>query len=203
MFLPKPNEKEFETSPAGTFAARCYRFVDLGTQPKEYLGTTTYKRMVGISWELPDELMKDQRPFSIYQRYVWSMSEKSTLRKHLENWRGAKFQESDFGEGGFDTRKLIGVPCMLSIVHAAKGDKTYANIASVSRLMKGFECPPAVNETLYFSLDDFEQGVFDKLSQGMRETIMRSPEYIKLKVPSMPETNDDDQHTDWGDRVPF
>lgn len=198
MLLPRPNEKEFETAPAGTFAARCYRFVDLGTQPKEYMGATSYKRMVGISWELPDELMKDQRPFSIYQKYVWSMSEKSTLRKHLESWRGLKFQESDFGEGGFDTKKLIGVPCMLSIVHNTKGDKTYANIASVSKLPKGFECPPAVNETLYFSLDEFNQTVFDKLSQGMREAIMRSPEYVQLKKPLVAEH---DASEEWGGHV--
>lgn len=198
MYLPKPNEKEFETAPAGTFAARCYRFVDLGTQPKEYLGTTSYKRMVGISWELPDELMKDGRPFSIYQRYVWSMSEKATLRKHLESWRGAKFQESDFGEAGFDTRKLIGVPCMLSIIHTTKGDKTYANISGVSGVMKGYEVHAAVNETLYFSLDDYDQAVFDKLSQGMREAIMRSPEYVKIKNPS-------DNHEEYGNSedIPF
>jgi hypothetical protein len=198
MLLPRPNEKEFETAPAGTFAARCYRFVDLGTQPKEYMGTTSYKRMVGISWELPDELMKDGRPFSIYQKYVWSMSEKATLRKHLESWRGVKFTDADFGDTGFDTRKLIGVPCMLSIVHATKGDKTYANIGSVSKVMKGYDVPAAINETLYFSLDTFEQSVFDKLSQGMKETIMRSPEYVQLKQQKVP---DHDPSEDWGNHV--
>lgn len=201
MLLPRPNEKEFETAPAGTFAARCYRFVDLGTQPKEYMGTTSYKRMIGLSWELPDELMKDGRPFSIYQKYVWSMSEKATLRKHLESWRGQKFQDSDFGEGGFDTKKLIGVPCMLSIVHAAKGDKTYANISSVSKVMKGYEVAPAVNETLYFSLDGFDQSVFDKLSQGMRETIMRSPEYVQIKQPA--KNHDEVNEYNHDDSIPF
>lgn len=204
MKLPQPNEKEFETAPAGTFAARCYRFVDLGTQPKEYMGTTSYKRMVGISWELPDELMKDGRPFSIYQKYVWSMSEKATLRKHLESWRGAKFQESDFGDNGFDTKKLIGVPCMLSIIHATKGDKTYANIGSVSKVMKGYEVAPAVNETLYLSLDAFDQSVFDKLSQGMRETIMRSPEYVQLKKPAHgAEEGDGPNEYEHLDSIPF
>lgn len=203
MLLPKPNEREFETPPAGTFAARCYRFVDLGTQPKEYMGATSYKRMVGISWELPDELMKDGRPFSIYQRYVWSMSEKSLLRKHLESWRGAKFQETDFGEGGFDTKKLIGVPCMLSVVHAVKGDKTYANIASVSRLMKGMTAPDAVNETLYFSLDDFDQATFDKLSQSMKEAISRSPEYIQLKQPVHNDNAEGHDYDAAADSIPF
>lgn len=201
MLLPKPNEKEFETCPSGTFAGRCYRFVDLGTQPKEYMGATTLKRMVGISWELPDELMKDGRPFSIYQRYVWSMSEKSTLRKHLESWRGQKFVDTDFGEGGFDTKKLIGAPCMIGVTHSVKGDKTYANISSISRPLKGLEVPPMVNEQLYFSLEDFEQSAFEKLSQGLRETIMRSPEYVNLKQNNHPQ--EDAAHDDMDSAIPF
>ena len=178
MLLPKPTGSDFELAPSGTFAARCYRFVDLGTQPKLYNGSTTLKRMVGISWELPDELMKDGKPFSIYQRYVWSMSEKSTLRKHLESWRGVKFVDADFGS--FDTRKLIGVPCMIGITHVAKEGKTYANISSISRPLKGLEVPAIVNEPLYFSLDEFDQTAFDRLSQSMKQTIMASPEYATL-----------------------
>lgn len=180
MFLPKPSEANFETPPDGAFPARCYRFIDLGTQPKEWMGATSYKRMVMLSWELPTELMADGRPFSIHQRFVWSMSEKSTLRKYLESWRGKKFTDADFGEGGFNTEKLIGATCTLSVVHATKGDKTYANIASVSRMMKGVEIPPPINETIYLSMDNFDQAAFEKLSQSMKETIMHSPEFQKI-----------------------
>lgn len=194
MFLPKPNETSFETPPAGAFPARCYRFIDLGTQPKDWMGNTQLKHMIMLSWELPTELMVDGRPFSIHQRFVWSMSEKSSLRKYLESWRGQKFTENDFGEGGFNTEKLIGATCTLSIVHAVKGDKTYANISAVSRMMKGVEIPEMVNEPIYFSLADFNQVTFDKLSQSLKETIARSPEYQKIidgrKEDHIPEMSD-------------
>ena len=182
MLLPKPPlEKEFENAPAGAHVGRCYKFIDLGTQPKTYQGQTSLKHMVGIGWELPLELMKDGRAFTTYQSYNWSMHPKSTLREMLENWRGVKFTDADFGEGGFDTKKLIGATCTISVVHnPGKDGKVYANIASVSRAMKGIEIPPMVNEAVYFSFDDFDGEVLNKLSQKMRDAIMRTPEYAKI-----------------------
>ena len=181
MKIPKPNEREFETPPADTFTARCYRFIDLGTQKKDWQGTVSFAHKVMISWELSGEgsAMKDGRPFSMHQRYTWSMSEKSTLRKHLESWRGKKFVEEDFGS--FDTKNLIGAPCMIGITHATKGDKVYANISSISRPLKGLDVPAMVNEPLYFSLAEFDQSAFDKLSQSLKEIIMISPEFVQLK----------------------
>lgn len=182
MLLPHPPiEKEFENAPAGAHLGRCYKFIDLGTQPKTYNNVTTLKHMVGIGWELPLELMKDGRPFTVYQSYNWSMHPKSTLRGMLENWRGVKFTDADFGEGGFNTEKLIGATCTISIVHNIGNDgKNYANIASVSRAMKGIEIPAMVNEAVYFSFEKFDGEVLNKLSNKMREAIMRSPEYAKL-----------------------
>ncbi len=118
------------------------------------------------------------------------MHEKATLRKTLESWRGKKFVDSDFGPGGFDTAKLIGVPCMLGIGHAERNGKIYANITTVSPLLKGYDMPPAVNPTIYFSFQELEglaelerkrhiDDLLTKLSQGTRETLMRAPEYQK------------------------
>lgn len=182
MLLPKPPlEKEFEPTPAGAHAGRCYKFVDLGTQPKTYKGVTSLKHMVGIGWELPLELMKDARPFTVYQSYNWSMHPKSTLRNMLENWRGEKFTDADFGEGGFDTKKLIGAKCTISVVHNQGNDgKVYSNIASVSKVMKGIEVPDMINDPVYFSFESFDGEALNKLSNKMREAILRTPEYAHL-----------------------
>jgi hypothetical protein len=182
MFLPRPPiEKEFENAPSGAHVGRCYKFIDLGTQPKTYNNVTTLKHMVSIHWELPLELMKDGRPFSVWESYNWSMHPKSGLREMLENWRGVKFTEADFGEGGFDTKKLIGATCTISVVqNSGKDGKMYSNVASVSRAMKGIEVPPMVNSPLYFSFEDFDGEVLNKLSNKMRDAIMRTPEYAKI-----------------------
>jgi hypothetical protein len=184
-YLPKPSgEGSFLPPPAGTFAAICYRIVDLGTQTTSYKGETQQKHKVLISWELKDDecAMPDGRPMSIHQRYTWSMHEKSLLRKHLESWRGRNFDESkDFGPGGFDIRKLLGVPCMLTIVHNESGGKTYANIVGVSKLPKQMNAGSLDNETAYLWMDEsFDDEVFGKLSDGIQSTIRKSPEYHEL-----------------------
>ena len=179
MYLPPPNETDFELPPAGTHLAVCYRVIDLGTQTGSYMGQPKTQHKVLISWELSDELMKDNRPFTISQRYTWSMSEKATLRKHLESWRGAAFTEADFGPQGFNIKNIIGKGCLLTITHAEKGDKHYANIAAVGKLMKGMQAPPLKNETLYLWLNPglWSAELFHKLSQNLQGVVMQSPEY--------------------------
>jgi hypothetical protein len=181
MYLPKPSESTFELPPAGTHIGICYRVLDLGTQDGSYNGKPTRKHKIMISWELPDEKMTDGRPFVVSQRYTWSMSDKAALRKDLESWRGKPFTDADFGPGGFDIRKLLGVPCLLTIVHT-EGDTKYANIKSVTGLMKGMAAPPLTNDKVFLGLtvELWEPEVFYKLSDGMQETIKSSPEYAEL-----------------------
>jgi hypothetical protein len=180
MYLPPKSGNDFTPPPAGTHLAVCYRVVDLGTQLVEWQGQQKQQHKIMLSWELPNELMEDGAPFTIHQTYTFSSSEKSTFRKHLESWRGKPFEDADFGPGGFDVKNVIGVGCFLSVLHNVKNGSTYANITAVAKLPKGTTCPPLVNEKLYFSLDSFDQAIFDKLSQGLRDKISKSPEYGKL-----------------------
>lgn len=191
MTMPENQGGDFTPPPEGTHVARCYRVVDLGTQQVEYMGDTKRQHKVLVSWELPTEPMEDGRPFTIHNRYTFSSSEKSHFRQHLESWRGRKFEDKDFGEGGFEIRNLIGVPCLLSVVHNHKNGKTYDNVQGVMRLMKGVEVPDPINEQAFLCLNqgEFDSAVFDQLSDGLKETIRRSPEYQKM-FNGMPATHD-------------
>lgn len=182
MHLPKPDGGDFSPPPAGLFPAICYRLVDLGTQQTTWKGQPKQQHKIMLSWEItdPDERMDDGRPWTISQRYTWSMSEKSNLRKDLESWRGKPFVEEDFGPDGFNTKNLIGAPCMLSIVHETKEGKTYANISAITRLPKQMTAGELTNETLYFSLDEYDAATLGKLSDTLQATIKSSPEYRAL-----------------------
>ena len=182
MHLPAPNEREFELAPAGTHLAVCYRVIDLGTQDSSYNGQAKRQHKILISWEIPDEKMSDGRPFTISQRYTWSMSEKAALRRDLESWRGKPFSEADFGEHGFDIQKIIGVGCLLTIVHNGKNGKTYANISAIGKLMKGMQAPALSNPQAYLwiNVERWNPEAFSKLSQGLQAAIMKSPEYAQL-----------------------
>ena len=180
MKLPQPNGAEFEKAPEGNHVAVCYRVIDIGTQVVEYKGQTKHQRKVQVSWELSDELMEDGRPFTIHNRYTWSMHEKSNLRAHLEAWRGKKFADSDFGDDGFDVENLLGKCCMLQIVHSESG---YANIAAVAAMPKGQpKEKETVNDRVLLSLEpsEFDGNVMNALSESLQDAIRNSPEYQSL-----------------------
>lgn len=178
MYMPADSGGgDFEMPPQGSHVAVCYRVVDLGTQQTEFNGEKKRQHKIMLSWELPDEKMQDGRPFSIHQRYTFSSFERATLRQHLEAWRGKRFEDHEFGPGGFDLAKLLGVPCLLTILHNRKGEKTYANIGSIAKLPKGTPVPQHTNDLLCFQIEPFDPVAFSKLSQGVQKVIMQSPEY--------------------------
>ncbi len=186
LVLPKKEENSFETTPAGVYTAVCYRVIDLGTQ-LEGFGEEEKKpkHKIMLSWELHGEhVMQDGRPFSAHKKYTFSSNEKSSLRKHLEAWRGLAFTDDDFGK--FDIGVLIGKACMMQIVHnvGEKDGNTYANISSIMKLPKGMPTPELVNEPIYFSLNEFDDIKLAKLSDSLKQTIMKSPEYAEATKPA-------------------
>lgn len=184
MFLPKLTEKSAYTpTPAGTHVATCIKVLDLGTQSVEWQGEVKHQRKVMLIWELPHETMADGRPFTHSQRYTLSSSEKSTLRKHLEGWRGKRFVDADFGPGGFDIKSVLGKSCSLIVSHVIKGDKVYANTDGIGPVPKGMTVPPTVNPLVYLSLDpaQFDVAAFEGLSDGLKGVIMASPEFTSVE----------------------
>ncbi len=179
------NSKKFEIIPAGSYPARCYSMIEMGTNEETYQGVSKMVNKVRITWELPTETMvfKEERgpePRVISKEFTLSMHEKANLRAFLENWRGKSFTEKE--AEAFDVTNLLGVPCLLSITHkAATNGNTYANISSVSLLPKGMECPEMINERQELSFDDFNQELFDQLPDFIKEKISMSDEYKTLK----------------------
>lgn len=206
MFLPEPTQREIP--PAGNHFARCWQIVDFGTQEGNYQGKPTLRHQVQIGWELPDLLMKDGRCFSQFVTYTWSMGEKANLRKDLESWRGKPFTEEDFrGPDRFNIKKLIGVGCLMNIVHKTSedGTKTYANVRAISPLPKGFSAPPEpVNKPVYLGLDKdhWDVETFKSLPEWMQQKIEKSPEGKAILLGKSPEPKKT-IHEELDDEVPF
>jgi hypothetical protein len=198
--MPKNEGGEFETVPEGTHLATCYRVVDLGRQESSYEGKKSIKRQVMISWEFPNELMSDGRPFTIHKTFTLSSSEKATLRKTLESWRGQKFTDEELGS--FNIAVLIGKPALISIVHQqGKDGNIYTNIASVSRVMKGMVAEPLVNAPVHFDLEKFDSEAYGKLSDSLRAKIAKSPEYLHAIGNHVPTSSGDD--IPWDEAPPY
>jgi len=177
--IPK-SSGDFKLPPADTHIARCVSIIDLGTQEVVWQGKTKNQRKIRISWELPNEKEifseeKGEQPFLVSKDYTLSMADLATLRKDLESWRGKPFTEEECEV--FDEQKLLGAPCMLTIIHNAKGDKTYANIANVTRLLKGTTCPDQINPSISYNSESGDTDVYKSLPEWLRVKIAKSPEF--------------------------
>lgn len=167
----KGGSGNFEPLPAGTYTARCVTVVDIGIQQSPWGG----KEKVYIGFEVPEERVKWEKegkehegPAIIGSRYTLSIHPDSNLGQHLLSWRGKPFTDEE--RAGFDLFTVLGAPCMISVTHSTKGDKTYANIAAIMRLPKGAECPPAETELLAYTPNDPEKAAnLSKLPEWLQK----------------------------------
>lgn len=167
---------DFKQPPTGNHVARCIKITDLGTEHGEYQGQPRVRNQVLVTWELCNELMDDGRPFTVSNFYTNSLSEKATLRHHLEAWRGRSFTEEELA--GFDLQNILGKPCMLSVV---LNDKGKAKVGAVASMPKGMVAPDPVNPVTAFWIDEWDQAAYEKIPDGIRKIIDASEEVKALR----------------------
>lgn len=181
MVMLTDSGTDYKPLPAGNYAATCIRVIDLGTQTTNYQGEEKSARKVRIFWEIPEETVEwegEVRPATICSTYTASLHEKANLRKVLESWRGRAFTADELK--GFDTKNVLGAPCLLNVVHTEKDGRTYANVAGVTPLIKGMAKPELTGPLVNFDLDDFQPEVLESLHEKLRDQIKASPEYRAL-----------------------
>ena len=163
--------------PAGTHHGICIGVIDLGTQPSQLYGS---KPKIILTWELPNETItikdKDSSmevPRLISREFTASLHKKSVLRPMLAAWRGRDFTEAELE--GFELKNLLTINGLVTVAHTVKDGKTYANVSTVSGLMKGMTKLQPHNPTIHFDLDTF-------LDAGGGELPKEIPDWIKSKI---------------------
>lgn len=136
--------------PEDVYPAVCSMLVDLGDQYSEKFGKTSRKVLIG--WELPTEKLDNGEPRRLSNTYTASLNAKGNLRKDLISWRGRDFTPDELK--AFDLRNIVGVPCMISVIHKLGQDgQKRAVIGGVMKLPKGMvPSAPSVEPTI-FDLD--------------------------------------------------
>ncbi|HEX8333695.1 MAG TPA: hypothetical protein VF622_13830 [Segetibacter sp.] len=182
------NGSKRELIEAGNYVARCYQMIEIGTVEETIQNQTKTQKKVRIGWELPTELKvfneeKGEQPRVISKEFTLSLHEKSNLRKTLASWRGKDFTEEQ--AKAFDITVLVGVPCMLNIIHkpSKDGSKTYEEIGSISPMPKGYTCPDQINKTFVLGYDAFDQDLFDSLPDFIKDKMKTSEEFKSLQNP--------------------
>lgn len=185
-----------EPIPQGNYVARCYQMIEIGTVQEEFEGQKKIMHKVRIGWELPTELRvfdeaKGEQPLVISNEYTLSMHEKSKLRAILQSWRGKAFSEDE--AKSFDITKLIGVACMLNVIHKVTPNGTYANIGSVAPIPKGLDCPAQINPTFVLSYDTFDYGKYMGLPDFIKAKMQTSLEFQKINQPEQTHVTEVDE----------
>lgn len=203
--LATDNGTARELIPANNYLARCYQMIEIGTIKETIQGTEKILTKVRIGWELPTELKvfnpdKGEQPCVISKEYTLSMNEKSNLRKMLASWRGAEFTPEE--AKAFDITKLLGVPCMINIIHkpSKDGTKKYEEIAGVTSIPKGIPAPPAILPITLLSYDNFDVDVFNALPDFIKNKMITSLEYAKIADPNSTHL---DNNNEVADDLPF
>lgn len=126
------NGGSFKLAPEGSWAAACVDFVDLGMVETTWEGQTRMQHKCRVVFEFQDDAGEW---FIASRRYTVSLNERAALRQMLEAWRGRAFTADELR--AFDTDQLIGANAVIGIAHVTRGDRTYDNIQTVMRPMRG------------------------------------------------------------------
>lgn len=157
----------------GSHLAICYRIVDAGTVHDKVYDKERHR--VILTWEIPGETIeidKVAKPMSISVTYTASLQEKSTLRKHLEMWRGKAFTKEELE--GFELGKVLGVPCLLSVIHDEKGR---AKVAGIMAPPRGTPRNEPYNPMVEYSVSEGDNTVFRTLPDWLQERVTESGEW--------------------------
>jgi hypothetical protein len=193
----------FKRVPSGVHIGRCYSLIDLGTQLSSGQYGEKLQHKIRVAWELfgEDEEGKPltvefdgkEMPMTISKSYTLSLSEKASLRKDLQSWRGREFTDEE--AKGFDISKLVGAYCMVNVTTSETNGKTYSNVANLTPLPTALKAskPAGIHETVMFDLDNPDWALFDSFHDKLKDAIKRSPEFAKAAGHSVAPTGFSDE----------
>lgn len=189
---------------AGVYQAVCTAVIDLGTQQPRNPKYRARQEVLFI-WELCDERVEyekdgEKHSFMRTVRATYPLyfggSKPSKLRSMLESWRSRPFTAEELD--GFDLKNVLGVNCLITVVHNVTPTGTYANVGSVSPLMKGSAKRNPEAHPLYFTLSDIADGAAlvwpPTMPEWVRGEIMKSAEYLVRFDGVAGNDNGHDQH---------
>jgi hypothetical protein len=204
MKAMKPKGNDYPPIPAGTHTAVVYGIVDEGTQYSERFNKSSPK--VRIMFELPKvriDIQKDGEesknvPRVTSKEYTLSLHDKSNFTKDCTSLRGTGFSPEEL-KNGYDPCGLMGVNCLLQIVHTKKDDKVYANIGSIVPLPIGTENIQAESEQIYYDMDQHGFNFPENLHSWLVDIIKKSEEYVQYHQ----QVGQDHYDPDNPDDIPF
>lgn len=171
--------------PAGSKPAVCYSLVDLGHQWGEFEGKGKWTDQVYIGFEIPMHRIeievdgqKKNMPRVLSRIFTNSLHPKSNLGPMLISWRGKEFTEAE--EKEFDLTKIVGIPCILSVI-IKEGGK-HNKITGISKAIDGMPVLTPEAPTVMYSMNEdgtANQVIPDGIPGWVVKIIKKSHEWTK------------------------
>lgn len=146
-------QQDFDLAPAGAHSACLIALIDLGTHADTYQGGAPKDvRKIFWLWEIDHTPEGSKGRAVIGNEYNLSFNSKAKMRLMIETWRGKKFNDDE----EYDILKLLGKPCLLTITHETKNDRTNAKISAIGPMPKGMTPLKPSRPLIQFDLDSGE-----------------------------------------------
>lgn len=175
----------FDPVPAGAHVTRLYQIVHVGTVPSTYKGEARMTDQIRLTFELC-ELCNEkkefregegEKPLSISTRFeTYSMGKKANLRRLIDGMSGIRMHDDE--AYNFDLDKLLGMECLLTVVHNEGSDgNIYANIQGASPLPKGMTAPELFNKPRFIDVNEITEEELAELPQFLQDKMKSSEEW--------------------------
>lgn len=165
----------------GVYMAVCVGVIDLGEQYSELY--KNFSNKVQIVWDLPTETIEvdgKQEPKQLSKEFAVATKSGCKLRSSIESWLGKKMDDEAFSE--FDLFDLIGRSCQLNVLNSESGE--YSNVESVIPVPKGMPALTSDTPPIRWDMDDWDDAVFEKLPEWVKDKIKKSTQYQKDHAPT-------------------
>lgn len=157
VFSKTEDQGDFIIAPEGTQAAALTCLAFVGRHESTWNGETKIRELVGLSWEL-GEPAPDGRRLAVTETLTFSMHEKAKFYSRVLALSGGREPPA-----GFDLSGLLGRGAIVTVTHAVKGDRTFANVAHVGALPRGLPAPIPSVTPIFFDLDASDPATYASL----------------------------------------
>lgn len=192
-----PERSEKKLAPTGTHRAVLYKLINLGTLNVEWDGEPKKSHKIRLGWELSDEEIeyeKDgetiKKPFVVDRKFTFSLGDNAHLTPIVEGMIGKPLFDKEKAE--FDIETLLGMSCLITIVHDEYNGNKFAKVTNATLLPKGMEKPTQVNENLILDVRKMSREEIDELPEFIANDMKSSDEYrVRFEAPrsETPETD--------------
>lgn len=188
--VPMTSGKEFKRPDPldpGTYPARLVQVLLLGVQAQRpHKGEEKPPRQeIMLTYEFLDEFLKDEEGNDMETAPRWLSETMPFANLAIEKAKSTQryYALDNEGEHDGDWSKLIGLPCMLTVIQnqgtGKNSDKVYENISAVSamRPKEAAKAPPLVNPPKLFDFYSPDMEVFGKLPQWLQDKMKNALDY--------------------------